>query len=144
MKKLICLPLLTLLISFANVAGVVSAAPLDGCNDQDPGTACNVLGDPCAGITDSTLCDEANKTQTAADNGIFGVNGILNKATNLLIIVIGIAGVIMIIVGGIKYTLSSGDPKNINSAKDLIIYAIVGMVIAVAAKGIIAFVINKL
>jgi hypothetical protein len=49
----------------------------------------------------------------------------------------------MIIIGGIKYALSSGDPQRINSAKDMIIYAIVGVVIALIAKGIIAFVINR-
>lgn len=143
MKRLLCLPLLTILLAFASVTPV-AAVGFDGCKDQDPSTPCNVLSPACDVPNPSTICEENNKTQTATDNGLFGVNGILNKATNLLVVIIGIAGVIMIIVGGIKYTLSSGDPKNINSAKDLIIYAIVGMVIAVAAKGIIAFVINKL
>lgn len=129
MKKLICLPLLTLLIAVANVMPVAAE---------------DVFKEVCRPGDTSTFCLEASKTQTSSDNGIFGANGILNKATNLLIVVIGIAGVIVIIIGGIRYVLSSGDPKNINAAKDLIIYAIVGMVIAVVAKGIIAFVINKL
>lgn len=144
MKKLLCLPLLTLLLVFANVTSATAAVDFDGCKDQDPKTACNVLNPACETANSSTLCAENDKTQNQADNGIFGTNGIINKATNLLVMVIGVAAVIMIIVGGIQYTLSTGDPQKINTAKDLIIYAIVGMVIALVAKGIIAFVINQL
>lgn len=133
MKKLFSLPLLTLLIAFSSVAPVVSAE--DVFNKVCTGTG---------GNASSTLCEEANKNSTKTDNGLFGTNGILNKVANVLVVVVGVAGVIMVIVGGIQYTLSAGDPARVTKAKDLIIYALVGMVIAVLAKGIIVFVINKL
>jgi hypothetical protein len=127
-KKLLCFPILTVLVALASVSPVV---------------AVDVLQPGCEGVTNSTLCGEAQKNQTIQDNGLFGVNGILNKAANFLLVIVGIAAVIMIMIGGIQYVLSSGDPQRINGAKDMIIYALVGLVVALIAKGIIAFVINR-
>lgn len=134
MKKILSLATLTLLISLAQV-GFAFSAPSPG---FDP------LGNPCASAPNSTVCKASGTTQTQDDNSVFGKNGIINKATNVIVVVVGIAGVIMVIVGGIQYSLSSGDPQRVNSAKDTIIFALVGMVIAVIAKTIITFVISKL
>ena len=60
----------------------------------------------------------------------------------LLIFALGIIAVIMIIVGGIRYTVSNGDPSKIKAAKDTILYSIVGLVVALLAYAIVAFVIN--
>lgn len=130
MKKLICLPVLTCLIALANVVPVLAAE--------------DIFKNVCAPGDTSTLCAEAGKNSTVKDNGVFGVNGIFNKGANILLILTGIAAVAMIIVGGAQYVLSSGDPQSINKAKDMIIFAIVGLIVALAAKGIIAFVINRL
>lgn len=127
-KKFLCLPLLTLLISFSLVA---------------PVAAVDVFQGTCGAGNTSTLCTEAGKAATKADNGLFGVNGILNKASNFLLIIIGIAAVFMIMIGGIQYVLSSGDPQRVNKAKDMIIYALVGIVVALIARGIVVFVINR-
>ncbi len=133
MKKILSLPLLTLLIAFSSVAPVVSAE--DVFNKVCTGTGANAS---------STLCEEAIKTSTKTDNGLFGVNGILNKVANFLLIIVGVAGVFMIIIGGVQYTMSAGDAAKLTKAKDLIIYAFIGMVIAVTAKGIIVFLINRI
>ena len=127
-KKLFCLPILSLLISFSLVS---------------PVAAVDVFQGTCEPGNTSTLCTEAGKASTKADNGLFGVNGILNKAANFLLIIIGIAAVFMIMIGGIQYVLSSGDPQRVNQAKDMIIYALVGLVVALVAKGIVVFVINR-
>lgn len=127
-RSLLSIPLLIMVIAFANVA---------------PVGAEEVFQNACNGVTDSVLCTEKDKAHTTQDNGLFGVNGILNKAANFLLVIIGVVAVIMIIVGGVQYALSGGDPQRINKAKDMIIYAIVGLIVALVAKGIIAFVINK-
>lgn len=127
-KKLLCLPLLVALISFSNVAPVAAE---------------EVFQKACNGIASSTLCTESGNAHTLQDNGLFGSNGILNKTANFLLVIIGVVAVIMIIVGGIQYALSGGDSQRINKAKDMIIYAIVGLIVALIAKGVIAFVINK-
>lgn len=78
------------------------------------------------------------------DDKVLGPNGILTNVINLLLTIIGIISVIMIIVGGIRYTTSGGDSGQINSAKDTIIYAIVGVVIAILSFAIVNWVLVKL
>lgn len=68
----------------------------------------------------------------------------VKTALEILSIVVGIISVIMIIVGGIKFALSQGDSTQTNSAKNTIIFAIVGLVIVAAAQLIVKFVVNKL
>lgn len=91
----------------------------------------------CSGISlhDNTPCDSASGT-TLSD--------ILKVALNILSIVVGIIAVVMIIVGGIKYALSQGESNNTNSARNTIIYAIVGMVIVALAQIIVRFVFNNI
>lgn len=71
------------------------------------------------------------------------VDTAISAAINLISIVVGVIAVIMIIVGGLKYILSSGDSNNINSAKNTILYAIIGLVIVAFAQVIVKFVLNK-
>lgn len=127
MKRIFLTSLLTLTICFSQT-GLATAA--------------DVFQNPCAATPDSTLCKESQKTQNQADNGLFGTNGVITKGTRLVAMLVGIASIIMLIIGGLKYILSSGDPNNINSAKNTIIYAIVGLVVAVAAQGIVVFVLG--
>jgi hypothetical protein len=72
------------------------------------------------------------------------VESIIKIVINLLTLVVGIAAVIMIIIGGLKYILSSGDSANISSAKNTILYAIIGLVIVALAQVIVRFVVNKI
>lgn len=57
--------------------------------------------------------------------------------------VIGVVSVIMIIIGGFRYIISSGDSSQVQSAKNTILYAIVGLVIVLFAQLIIRFVISS-
>lgn len=78
------------------------------------------------------------------DDKILGPNGILTRVIKLLLTIIGIIAVIMIIVGAIRYTTSGGDSGQINSARDTIIYAIVGLVLAIMAFALVNWVISRL
>ena len=64
--------------------------------------------------------------------------------SNILIFVIGVIAVVMIIIGGIRYSTSGGDQAQITSAKNTILYAVVGLVVAFLAYGIASFVSNQL
>ncbi len=63
--------------------------------------------------------------------------------TNTLLLVIGIVAVIMLIVGGFRYVLSGGNEKGTAAAKDTILYAIVGIIVALLAYAIVNFVIGR-
>jgi len=94
----------------------------------------------CAGanldVTD-TNCDPADPE---APNRI---NNIIKLVINIFSIVVGIIAVIMIIIGGLKYITSGGESGNITSAKNTILYAIIGLVVVALAQFIVRFVLNR-
>ncbi len=96
-------------------------------------------GEP--GVTDTT--NTAVCADTSGRNTITGSGGILMKAINLITFLTGVASIIIIILGGIKYVVSTGDPGKVASAKDTILYAVIGLVVSVSARGIILFIVNK-
>lgn len=67
----------------------------------------------------------------------------IKTITNLLILAIGVISVIMIIVGGFRYALSAGDSKNTTGAKDTILYAVIGLVVALLSYAIANFVLGR-
>ncbi len=73
---------------------------------------------------------------------LFGSSGIITSLTNVLLFVAGALSVIMIIVGGLRYAISGGDSGAVTTAKNTILYAIVGLVIALLAFALINFVLN--
>lgn len=68
--------------------------------------------------------------------------GMIKTIINVLLFVIGAVSVIMIVVGGIKYTTSNGDSNAVKSAKDTILYAIIGVVVSLLAFAIVNFVVT--
>lgn len=67
------------------------------------------------------------------------VNGVLTT----IYFVAGVVAVISIIIGGFMYTTSNGDASRVKTAKDVILYAIVGLVVVIMAFVITGFVIGK-
>jgi hypothetical protein len=109
-----------------------------------PTTAPDVQAGVCQG---STLQFSPNPTPaTCAANtagGVDKVNSLITTAVNIFSIIVGIVAVIMIIIGGLKYITSSGDSSNISSAKNTIIYAVIGLVVVALAQFIVKFVLAK-
>jgi preprotein translocase subunit SecG len=64
---------------------------------------------------------------------LFGDSGMITTITNVLLFVAGALAVIMIIWGGLRYTISGGNSANVTAAKNTILYAIVGLIIAFLA-----------
>ena len=96
------------------------------------------LAEACARSPESSICEGGD------ENPLYGENGIITRATSIVAIVAGIAAVIMIIIGGFKYVTSTGDSASVNSAKNTILYAIIGLVIAMVAQSIALFVLRRL
>ncbi len=81
--------------------------------------------------------------QTPAES-LSGPGGPLLRITNLVTMVAGALAVILIIYGAIKYITSGGDSSNIQSAKNTIMYALIGVAVIALAQTIINFVVLKL
>lgn len=56
--------------------------------------------------------------------------------------VAGLIAVVVIIVGGIQYVTSGGDPGKAAKAKNVILYAVIGLIIVLLAAVITNFVIG--
>jgi hypothetical protein len=63
---------------------------------------------------------------------------------NIFLYILGAVSVIMLIYGGIRYTTSGGNSASITAAKNTIIYAIVGLVVAILAYAIVNFVVSSI
>ena len=72
------------------------------------------------------------------------ISGIIRNVVNILLYIIGAISVIMLIFGGIRYATSAGNANSVKAAKDTILYAVVGLAIAVLAYAIVNFVIGAL
>lgn len=68
---------------------------------------------------------------------------IISLIVRVLMFIIGAISVIMIIVGGIRYTISQGDSSKITTAKNTIMYAVVGLLVAIFAYAIVDFIVGR-
>jgi hypothetical protein len=68
------------------------------------------------------------------------IQTIFKSVANLLIFLVGSVSVIMIIIGALRYVTSNGDSKQVGAAKDTILYAVVGIIVAIASYAIVHFV----
>ncbi len=74
---------------------------------------------------------------------LFGDQGIFKTITNVLLFIIGAISVIMLIIGGIRYTVSNGDSAAVTSAKNTILYAVIGIVVSILAYALVNFVVSS-
>lgn len=85
----------------------------------------------------------ASNTGNVPEN-IDGNDGLVNTVVNILLWAIGLISVIMIIIGGIRYATSNGDSNAVTGAKNTIMYAVIGLVIAIFAYAIVNFVLVQI
>ena len=81
---------------------------------------------------------------TGQPGDLFGDGGVITTITNTLLFVVGALAVIMIIVGGLRYATSGGNASSVTAAKNTIIYAIVGLIIAFLAFAAVNWVLSVL
>lgn len=101
----------------------------------------------------SAACDPNNLTVDtgiacatppgASPRSLVGGGSIFTVVTNTLIFLVGAISILMIIIGGLRYVLSSGNEKAVTDAKNTILYAVIGVVVALAAYAIVNFVTTK-
>ena len=99
----------------------------------------------------TVIAQDAKKGLEAAvpeDSGnrvdIFTNGGLFERVVNVLLFLVGAISVIMLIIGGIRYIVSAGDQNQVTGAKNTIMYAIVGIIVAVVAYGIVNYLLTKL
>ena len=73
-----------------------------------------------------------------------GEGGLFQQIVNIMLFIIGAVAVIMLIIGGIRYVVSGGDQNSVTAAKNTILYAIIGIIVAVLAFAVVNFVLTGL
>jgi hypothetical protein len=96
----------------------------------------------------SLACDGLSPNQTggncdSAPDNAPAVDNVLEDALNFLSMLAGGIAVAMIIIAGVKFATSQGDAGKVTSAKNTVIYAIIGLLIAALAQTIIYFVLDN-
>lgn len=119
------------LLSVFTLAAVLVAAVPDSAQ-----AAVNVFQN-CGGNADTAVCKATN-------DKLFGPNSIWTNIINTLIFVTGSISVLMIVIGGLRYATSGGDQGGINSAKNTILYAVVGLILSVMGYAIVNFVLSRI
>lgn len=74
----------------------------------------------------------------------FGPNGVVTVVVEKLGFAVGVASVIMLIIGGIRFTTSGGDPQSAKAARNTIVYAIIGLIVAFAAALMVSLVLGRI
>ena len=71
-----------------------------------------------------------------------GDESIVTRIINMMLYAIVVISVVMLIVGGFRYVISGGQKEAVTAAKNTILYAIIGLLIAIFAYPVIVFVLN--
>lgn len=98
--------------------------------DPDSGAACT---DDAAAKTDICKAGKTDKLQ-----------GYVKPIINIILYILAVVAVIVIIIGGFMYVVSGGDSATITKAKNTILYAVIGLVVAILAYAIVNFVVMNI
>jgi len=82
-------------------------------------------------------------SDAAGGSGATSLGGTIKTIINVLLYLLGAIAVVMIVIGGIKYTTSNGDSSSVTSAKNTILYSVIGLVVAIMAYAIVNFVVAQ-
>lgn len=95
-----------------------------------------------AGEVHAQVLDGLRKTQAAGGTQA-DADTLITNVINFLLMAVVVVAVIMLIIGGFKYVTSNGDSNSVTAAKNTIMYAIIGLVVAIFAYAIVAFVLKQ-
>jgi Type IV secretion system pilin len=93
------------------------------------------VGDACGALSQDVSSDGCLK-------GPDTFKSVARTVVNVLSIIIGIVAVIMILISGFRFIIAGSDTNAVNSAKNTLIYSIVGLIIAILAQFLVHDVLN--
>lgn len=103
-----------------------------------------INSEACKDVTSAVCSDSQSAERNPSSSPLVGKDGIITKVVSLLGFVVGLLAVIMLIVSGIRFAINGSNPQEVNKARNGVIYAIVGIFVAILAQGIVQFILVKL
>lgn len=107
------------------------------------GLATMTMAQVARAATDIQSGVDAAKPTGANGNLFTGGGSLFHTVSDTLIFIVGAVSVIMLIIGGLRYVLSSGNATSVEGAKNTILFAIIGLIVAILAFAIVQFVVTK-
>ena len=115
------------LLSFGLIASMALPTFADNCTD-----ICT-----CASVP-----DEVKKASGCAGTSDAELGNVIVAILKNIILTLGVVAAVFVVIGGVMYMTSSGDPGKIKKARDTILYAAIGLVVCALAFIIVNFVIG--
>jgi hypothetical protein len=103
----------------------------------------NIQNNLCNGTNAAANGTDTGNCNEGGDSGRSTITNIASKVVNIFSLIVGAVAVIMIIYGGFRYITSGGDSNSVGSAKNTLIYAIVGLILVAMAQFLVHFVLNN-
>lgn len=103
----------------------------------------------CKSNPDASACKEKKSaigdagTRSDDNNPLFGPDGVMTKIINILSIIVGIVAVIGIMAAGLRFITSGSNPQQVTVAREMVLYAVVGLIVAASAQMLVRFVLSK-
>jgi hypothetical protein len=108
-----------------------------------PGTASAGLFDAAKEEACKGAALDSSAKADCGEDAATETESLIATIVNLLTVIVGIAAVIMIIVNGLRFITAGGDSNSVNSARNGVIYALIGLVIVALAQVIVRFVLSR-
>lgn len=128
------------LLSVAGLAGVFTAPPVSAAVTCPTGSYRQIHNLPADNIAQCNMPE----TETAADGEEKTLIWYIGTVINVVLGLVGIIAVVVIIIGGISFITSQGDPGKVTKARNTILYGVIGVVVALLAFTIVTFVLKSI
>ena len=86
---------------------------------------------------------DANGHCTPTLNSLSDIWLVVAAITEILLRIAALVAIIMVVVGGVQFITSQGDPNQTKQARGTIINALIGLLLAIAAATIVTFIAGK-
>ncbi len=107
-------------------------------------TTPSIQNSVCGGANTLQINAEGDGSCPETSGGTDTINNFIGTIVNVFTAIVGVVAVIMIVFGGFQYITSGGDSGKISTAKNTIIYALIGLIFVALAQVFVRFVLNKL
>lgn len=88
---------------------------------------------PSAQDPQDGICDSGGRSLTST----------ISQVSSILLYIVGAVSVLMVVIGGLRYALAQGDSNAVNAAKNTVLYALVGVLVASMGLGLVTFVTSQ-
>ncbi|MDB5163226.1 MAG: hypothetical protein JWO54_157 [Candidatus Saccharibacteria bacterium] len=89
------------------------------------------------------VCADDNSDTAVCKNKNDSSDSLVNNIVNTLLFVVGALSVLMIIIGGLLYVTSQGDSGSVTKAKNTVLYAVIGLIVALLAYAIVNWLFDR-